>query len=87
MRCEGCGVEALAFKTVRWRKGVARRKFALCDGCYYGLAASVWIVRGPRPVWGQCRGCGEWFSVRELEDRVGGGRWDSPSGICPSCTS
>ncbi len=83
MRCEGCGAEALT--TVRWRNGETRRKFALCEGCYTSLSGSVWIVRGPVAVFGTCRECGEWFSLRELTDVRLGGKWDSSTGVCPNC--
>ena len=85
VRCEGCGAEAPALKTLRWKHSSSQRGFSLCDPCYSGVAGEVWIVRGPVPCWGQCRSCSEWFSVNELEDRVGGGRWDSPTGVCPGC--
>ncbi len=83
MRCEGCGAEAPALKTVRWRTG--ERRFALCDTCWEPVSGSVWIVAGPFPVFGKCRLCGEWFSVNDLSGLAGGGRWDSPTGICSGC--
>jgi hypothetical protein len=84
MRCDRCRVEAPALKTCRWRSRPGPT-FALCDPCYGPLAAAVWIVPGPVPCFGACRGCGSWFSVRELAERTGGGKQGAPSGICPDC--
>lgn len=84
-RCEGCGASAPVLKSVRWRHGATARKFHLCGECYSGLAPSLWIVKGRLPVWGQCRECSRWFSVNELDDLVGGGRWDSFVGTCAEC--
>jgi len=83
VRCLGCGHPAL--KTVRWRRGVAKRAFNLCDRCYPPLAGSVWLVRGPVSVFGVCRGCGEWLSVRDLAETTPGGKWDALLGSCPGC--
>ena len=85
MICEGCGASAPALKSVRWRNGESRRKLSLCDGCWLPISGSVWVVRGPVPCFGKCRLCGEWVSVNVLRDVAGGGRWDSPTGICPGC--
>ncbi len=83
MRCEGCGLKAPALKTVRWR--TEERCFVLCDICHTPLCEVVWIVAGVAPVHGKCRGCEDWFSLRELEDLRPGGKWDAPSGVCASC--
>jgi hypothetical protein len=83
MRCEGCGFEAPALKTVRWKTG--DRRFVLCDPCWLAIRGSVWIVVGPTLVFGKCRGCSHWFSLRDLSGRRPGGRWDSPEGICAGC--
>ncbi len=85
MVCEGCGVEALVMKTVRWRTG--ERRFVLCDPCHGPLADSLWVVAGVVPAHGKCRGCSHWFSVRELVEQKAGGKWDSPSGVCFSCSA
>lgn len=84
MRCDRCGAEAPVLKTCRWRNGNGV-PFALCDPCWLPISGAVWVVRGPVTCFGQCRRCSEWFSVRELEDRTGGGRWDSLSGVCENC--
>jgi hypothetical protein len=34
---------------------------------------------------GSCRGCGAWYSLRDLAERALGGKWNAPSGLCPSC--
>jgi hypothetical protein len=83
MVCSRCGLQQPAMKTVRPRSGGA--SLFVCDRCYPALARWVWIVEGRFPVFGQCRGCGEWFSVRDLSDRRLGGRWNSPTGLCPAC--
>ncbi len=84
MRCDRCGHTAPALKTVCWRRDHQTR-FALCDSCWEPLAAAVWVIPGLAACFGTCRGCAEWFSVRELEDRTGGGKRDAPSGICARC--
>ncbi len=83
MECEGCGASAPSLKTVRWRKG--ERRFALCDPCWIPLAGSLWVVGGPVPVHGKCRGCAHWFSLRDLSEIRPGGKWDAPSGLCLGC--
>ena len=83
MICEGCGTSAPALKTVRWRTG--ERRFCLCDDCWEPVWESVWIVVGPTPVFGKCRGCSHWFSLRDLSGRRPGGRWDSLEGLCLAC--
>ncbi len=83
MRCSKCGFEEAAIKTVRPRSGGA--SFFVCDRCHPALEPTVWIVAGAFPVFGQCRACGEWKSLRDLSDRRLGGRWNSPTGLCPDC--
>lgn len=83
MSCSGCGASAPALKTVRWRKG--KRLFPLCDGCYDPIAAHVWIVVGPYAAFGTCKRCGEWCSLRELEDAKPGGHRGAPAGLCQGC--
>jgi hypothetical protein len=49
-------------------------------------AGAVWIVPGPHVVFGVCRGCGGWFSLRDLfEGTGGGGKWGSSTGVCQDC--
>ncbi len=84
MRCEGCGYEAPALKTVRWRGG--ERCFVLCDPCWLLISGAVWVVPGPVRCYGKCRSCGSWFALAELSDLTPGGKWDAPSGLCPGCT-
>lgn len=83
MRCSGCGLSAPALKTLRPRSGGA--SFVRCDPCWRPVAAFVWVVPGRVICFGVCRGCGEWFSVRGLVERRGGGRHDAPTGICSGC--
>ena len=83
MRCEGCGDEALAMKTVRWKGG--ERRFVLCDLCYARISCSLWIVPGHHAVHGVCRGCSGWFPLGELSDLTLGGKRGAPSGTCTSC--
>ncbi len=83
MRCESCGFEALALKTVRWRTG--KRRFALCDPCCEPLRDAVWIVPGLVPCFGTCSRCNEWVSVRDLRGLVPGGRRSAWAGTCVSC--
>jgi hypothetical protein len=84
MRCDRCGYEAPVLKTCRWRTG-GEQLFALCPGCHAPIAGAVWIVPGPVACFGQCRSCSGWFSVLELTDRSGGGKWDSNTGLCLRC--
>jgi len=81
VRCEGCGAEALAMKTVRWKTG--ERRFVLCEPCYAPICGSLWIVPGQQTVHGVCRVCSGWFSVRQLADVTLGGQGGSPSGPWP----
>ncbi len=84
MKCEGCGAEAPALKTVRWKTG--ERRFALCDPCWEPVSGSVWVVPGPVPCFGLCRGCSRWFRVSELAELVpAGGKWSAPGGLCGGC--
>jgi hypothetical protein len=84
VRCDSCGFEAAVLKSCRWRV-VGEQTFVLCDSCHAPIAAVVWIVPGPGPCFGTCRGCGSWFSVRNLAERALGGKYNAPSGICPGC--
>ena len=70
-------------KTVRPRSGGA--SFVLCDGCYAPLSRWVWIIPGYIAVWGRCRGCGSWESVRDLRDAKPGGGHGAMVGTCPDC--
>ena len=86
MICSECGQEGPAHKTVYWiADGDEAEEYVLCEPCYGEVADEVWIVPGPCVVFGKCRLCGEWESLRDLSDRRGGGRWDSPTGLCPGC--
>ena len=49
------------------------------------LSDRLWIVPGPVACFGRCRGCGEWFSVRDLSDRKPGGGHGTMIGTCPAC--
>ena len=86
MKCDGCGVTAPALKFVVCRDDRDRRG-TLCDPCWLPLADRLWIVPGPRVVWGRCLRCGEWVSLRELRDAKpgGAGKGDAPSGTCSEC--
>jgi hypothetical protein len=88
MRCEGCGLEAQALKTVRWRRG--KHRFVLCDRCYAPHSASLWIVPAPFVITSRCDSCGRYCSLGELDpatSRPGGyGKRDLVStGLCRSC--
>jgi hypothetical protein len=83
MRCCKCGHEEVALKTCRRRDGDGSG--VLCDECWVPLRELVWVIPGPVAVFGKCRSCSEWFSLRELSDRSGGGKWDSTTGTCPEC--
>ncbi len=86
MVCCSCGCEAASLPTVRWRSG--ERRFTLCPVCLdRPLRSFVWIVVGPVPVHGKCRGCSHWFSLRDLAEQRPGGKWDAPSGLCQGCVS
>lgn len=85
MICSECGAEAPALKTVYWREDPDEEEYALCDPCWLPVAGEVWIVPGLAHCFGTCHGCGEWFSVRELVDLAGVGKYDAPSGICQTC--
>jgi hypothetical protein len=85
VRCESCGLEELAMKTVRPRSGGVF--LVLCDPCYGPRAGEVWVVAGRVIVHGKCRSCGHWFSLRELAGISPGGKWDAPSGLCSGCAS
>ncbi len=87
MVCSECGAEEPAMKTVYWiDEGEETEEWPLCDGCYGEVADEVMVVAGPAYCFGTCRGCGEWFSVRELSEAAGGGRYSSPSGLCRGCS-
>ena len=86
MRCEGCGFDAPALKTVRWRRG--RRRFVLCDGCWGPISSALWVVAGDFTVTSKCERCQRFVSPRELvESRPGGhGKRDLVStGVCRAC--
>ena len=86
MRCSGCGAEKPIMKTVYWlEEGDEAEEWPLCESCYGEVADEVMIVAGPAYCFGTCRECGEWFSVRDLGGRTGGGRYSSPSGVCAAC--
>lgn len=83
MRCEGCGVEALVMKTVRWRTG--QRIFTLCGPCHGPLSDSLWIVAGWEIASARCGECGHWLHPEEMAELSRGGRWDGYGGVCFSC--
>jgi hypothetical protein len=73
--------------TVCWPvEGDWAEEWPLCPGCYGEVADEVMIVPGPAYCFGTCQGCDEWFSVRDLSKRTGGGRYSSPVGLCPGCS-
>jgi len=84
MRCDGCGITALALKTVRCRSDRERRG-VLCTGCWEPLRELVWIIPGPVVAWGTCSWCDDWASVNDLRDAKPGGRRSAPSGTCVDC--
>ena len=85
MRCDECEIVLPAMKTVYRRDDEYAEEYALCERCYEEVASEVWVVPGVVPCFGRCSRCLEWFSVRELSERTGGGKWDAPSGLCPRC--
>ena len=86
MRCDRCAAAAPVLKTLRWRDRNGC-PFVLCDPCWLPISSAVWIVPGPVVCFGRCSGCGEWVSVRALEDLKpgGAGRGDAPGGTCTLC--
>ncbi len=84
LKCVFCGYEAPALKTIHFRGGVHRH--TCCNRCWKELEGVALITKGRLPVWGQCRVCGEWRSMNDLRETVGGGRWDSFIGTCVNCS-
>jgi hypothetical protein len=84
VHCDSCGIEAMALKTCRHRIG-GEQTFVLCDSCHAPIAGAVWIVPGPGAASSACRGCGGWYSLRDLAERALGGKYNAPSGICADC--
>jgi uncharacterized Zn finger protein len=90
MRCEVCGHEEFAMKTVRWRavdRKTARR-FVFCDPCYEPLRDALWIVPGAFTITSRCDSCGAFVRPQDLvESRPGGhGKRDLVStGLCAEC--
>ncbi len=84
MTCSECGHEERSMKTT-YRPDDGD-EHALCERCYGEVAGEVLIVPGPAYCFGTCRECGGWFSVRDLSERTGGGRYSSPVGLCRGCS-
>jgi len=73
-------------KTVYWpEEGDEAEEWPLCERCYEVVSEEVLIVPGPVACFGRCRGCGDWFSVRELSDRKPGGGHGAWVGTCVDC--
>ena len=86
MRCSECGASAAVMKTVVWREdGDDAEEWALCQECYAEVAGEVMIVPGVVTAWGTCERCGEWLSVRDLEDARLGGKRGAWTGVCRAC--
>ncbi len=86
MRCSECGAEEPVMKTVYWpEEGDEAEEWPLCEGCHGSVAGEVLIIPGSVPCFGTCKGCSDWFSLRDLTEVTAGGRRSAPSGICPSC--
>ena len=86
MRCSECGAEEPVMKTVYWpEEGDEAEEWPLCEGCHGDVAGEVLIVPGPVPCFGTCKGCSDWFSLRDLADAKPGGRRSAPSGTCRAC--
>ena len=88
MRCDNCGHEEAALKTVRWRASEWWQTFTICDPCYWPLAKRLWIRAGDFTVTSRCEGCGMFCNPRDLvESRPGGhGKRDLVStGTCAAC--
>jgi hypothetical protein len=85
--CSECGTEEPAMPTVYWpEEGDEAEEWPLCPDCHGEVAGEVLIVPGPAYCFGTCRECGGWFSVRDLSERTGGGRYSSPVGLCRGCS-
>ena len=86
MKCSECGLEAPAMPTVYWlEEGEEAEEWPLCEGCYREVASEVMIVPGVVTAWGTCERCGEWLSVRELQDARLGGKRGAWTGVCRAC--
>jgi hypothetical protein len=90
VRCDKCGRQEAALKTVRLRADAGRRG-TLCDGCWEPVRHLVWIVPGPVCVTSKCARCHRFCHPRELDPataRPGGhGKRDLVStGLCFSCS-
>ncbi len=74
--------------TVYWpEEGEEAEEWPLCPDCHGEVAGEVLIIPGSVPCFGTCKGCSDWFSLRDLADAKPGGRRSAPSGICPSCSA
>lgn len=90
MRCEVCSHEEQALKTVRWRSVPRKtaRRWICCDGCWFPLRDSLWIVPGAFSITARCDSCHRYVNPSELvTSRPGGGykRDIVASGLCASC--
>jgi hypothetical protein len=79
--CDGCGHEAPALKSVVCRAD-RERQGVLCASCWLPIRHRLWLIPGWLNVWGRCRGCGEWESIRDLRDIKQG---EPASGVCAGC--
>jgi len=84
--CCKCGVSAPALKSVVCRDD-RDRQGTLCGPCWLPIRELVWIVPGPFAVWGRCRSCGSWESVRDLREAKPGGGHGAMIGVCGGCAN
>ncbi len=87
MRCDKCGHEELALKTVKLR-AYPERRGVLCDECFSPLADRLWIIPGHFNVTGRCDSCGRYVHPREIEPstlRNGAAKRDIYTGTCSAC--
>lgn len=81
MTCDGCGHAAAVLKSVVCRAD-RERQGVLCTSCWLPLRDRLWITPGPVNVFGRCRECGGWESVRDLSDIKPG---EPVRGVCGAC--
>ena len=82
MSCAFCGEGDRWIKTCLTKDGFVR----VCDPCWEILGAWMVIVPGEAVVTARCDGCGAYFNPREMAEASPGGRHNTYSGTCGTCT-